>query len=164
MASFVSVRPNLSYHVVSSEAGRTRHVDRRDPPDRDSGSTAAFSSSSARSSTTFATARSSCASPSSGCVDERRLAAYEYDGFWMSMDTFKDRQQLEDIYARGDAPWQVWDEPRRCRRQTRSHATDARLSLIGAWPATSDCHTGTDRSGCCASARMLTTSKLAAAA
>jgi glucose-1-phosphate cytidylyltransferase len=42
-------------------------------------------------------------------VSERRLTAYEYDGFWMSMDTFKDRQQLEDIYARGGAPWEVWN-------------------------------------------------------
>ncbi len=42
----------------------------------------------------------------------RRLAAYEYDGFWMSMDTFKDRQQLEEIYARGNAPWEVWNENR----------------------------------------------------
>jgi glucose-1-phosphate cytidylyltransferase len=42
-------------------------------------------------------------------VREQRLTAYEYDGFWMSMDTFKDRQQLEDIYARGGAPWEVWN-------------------------------------------------------
>jgi glucose-1-phosphate cytidylyltransferase len=41
-------------------------------------------------------------------IQEQRLTAYEYDGFWMSMDTFKDRQRLEDIYARGSAPWQVW--------------------------------------------------------
>jgi len=26
----------------------------------------------------------------------------------MSMDTFKDRQQLEDIHGRGNAPWQMW--------------------------------------------------------
>ena len=38
-----------------------------------------------------------------------RLAAYEYDGFWMSMDTFKDRQQLEDINTRGNPPWQIWN-------------------------------------------------------
>ena len=43
-------------------------------------------------------------------MPDRRLAAYEYDGFWMSMDTFKDRQQLEDIYARGNAPWEVWND------------------------------------------------------
>ena len=31
----------------------------------------------------------------------------------MSMDTFKDRQQLEDIYARGNAPWEVWNNGNR---------------------------------------------------
>jgi hypothetical protein len=25
------------------------------------------------------------------------------------MDTFKDRQQLEEIYVRGNAPWEVWN-------------------------------------------------------
>jgi hypothetical protein len=24
------------------------------------------------------------------------------------MDTFKDKQQLDDLYDRGDAPWEVW--------------------------------------------------------
>jgi hypothetical protein len=24
------------------------------------------------------------------------------------MDTFKDRQQLDDLYTRGHAPWEVW--------------------------------------------------------
>jgi hypothetical protein len=24
------------------------------------------------------------------------------------MDTFKDRQQLEELYTRGNAPWEVW--------------------------------------------------------
>ena len=45
-------------------------------------------------------------------VHARKLAAYEFDGFWQSMDTFKDRQQLDDIHARGDAPWAVWNERR----------------------------------------------------
>jgi glucose-1-phosphate cytidylyltransferase len=33
---------------------------------------------------------------------------YAYDGFWASMDTFKDKQQLELLYATGAAPWEVW--------------------------------------------------------
>jgi len=41
-------------------------------------------------------------------LKEGRLTAYEYDNFWMAMDTFKDRQQLEEIYAAGSAPWEVW--------------------------------------------------------
>ena len=39
---------------------------------------------------------------------ENQLLAYRYDGFWVSMDTFKDKQRLDDMYARGDAPWEVW--------------------------------------------------------
>lgn len=41
-------------------------------------------------------------------VDEGRLAAYRHDGFWLPMDTFKDKQLLEDMYSRGAAPWEVW--------------------------------------------------------
>jgi len=37
-----------------------------------------------------------------------RLLAYPYDGFWMCMDTFKDKQLLEDLYSRGQVPWEVW--------------------------------------------------------
>lgn len=39
---------------------------------------------------------------------EHQLLAYRYDGFWESMDTFKDKQVLDDMHARGDAPWEVW--------------------------------------------------------
>jgi len=27
------------------------------------------------------------------------------------MDTFKDKQQLDDLYAKGNAPWEVWKTP-----------------------------------------------------
>ena len=37
------------------------------------------------------------------------LLAYRYDGFWQAMDTFKDRQGLEQRYSAGDAPWEVWN-------------------------------------------------------
>jgi glucose-1-phosphate cytidylyltransferase len=41
-------------------------------------------------------------------IEYEQLLAYRYQGFWMCMDTFKDRQQLEDLYTRGHAPWEVW--------------------------------------------------------
>ena len=44
-------------------------------------------------------------------VGEGKLAAYRHDGFWMPMDTFKDKQLLEDMYSRGVAPWEVWKAP-----------------------------------------------------
>ena len=37
-----------------------------------------------------------------------RLLAFPYDGFWACMDTFKDKQMLEDLYTRGQVPWEVW--------------------------------------------------------
>ncbi len=41
-------------------------------------------------------------------IKENKLITYRYEGFWVSMDTFKDKQRLEDMYARGDTPWMVW--------------------------------------------------------
>ena len=41
-------------------------------------------------------------------IDEGKLSAHRYEGFWVSMDTFKDKQRLDEMYARGDAPWEVW--------------------------------------------------------
>jgi glucose-1-phosphate cytidylyltransferase len=37
-----------------------------------------------------------------------KLLAFPYDGFWACMDTFKDKQLLEDLYSRGQVPWEVW--------------------------------------------------------
>lgn len=41
-------------------------------------------------------------------IAERELLAYPFDGFWRNMDTFKDKQDLEELLQRGDSPWQVW--------------------------------------------------------
>jgi glucose-1-phosphate cytidylyltransferase len=41
-------------------------------------------------------------------IERRLLAAVAYDGFWQSMDTFKDKILLDEIVARGPAPWQAW--------------------------------------------------------
>ncbi len=37
-----------------------------------------------------------------------QLAAYQHDGFWQPMDTLRDRQYLETLWASGTAPWKVW--------------------------------------------------------
>ena len=45
-------------------------------------------------------------------MDEGKLAAIKYDGFWAPMDTFKDKRRLEDLWASGRAPWELWKEER----------------------------------------------------
>src|SRR4051812_22965357 len=37
-----------------------------------------------------------------------QLTTYQHDGFTASMDTFKDKQGLDEMYAKGRAPWEVW--------------------------------------------------------
>jgi len=48
------------------------------------------------------------AEPFQRLIEEKRLIAEKYDGFWMSMDTFKDKQLLDDLYSLGAAPWELW--------------------------------------------------------
>src|SRR5262249_33049589 len=40
---------------------------------------------------------------------EGQLAAYEHEGFWHPMDTLRDKNQLEALWASGNAPWKVWN-------------------------------------------------------
>jgi glucose-1-phosphate cytidylyltransferase len=41
-------------------------------------------------------------------IEKGELFSYKYEGFWASMDTFKDKQRLDDMYAKGNTPWEVW--------------------------------------------------------
>ena len=43
-------------------------------------------------------------------MEMKQLVAVPHDGFWRNMDTFKDKLQLDEILARGRAPWQVWQK------------------------------------------------------
>lgn len=39
---------------------------------------------------------------------EGQLAAFHHNGFWQPMDTLRDKQNLEDLWQSGKAPWKVW--------------------------------------------------------
>ena len=39
---------------------------------------------------------------------DRQLIAYNHDGFFYAMDTFREYQYLNDLWMRGQAPWKVW--------------------------------------------------------
>jgi glucose-1-phosphate cytidylyltransferase len=41
-------------------------------------------------------------------IDARRLYAHQYKGFWKCIDTFKEKQELDELYVSGHAPWQLW--------------------------------------------------------
>ncbi len=39
---------------------------------------------------------------------EGQLAAFRHDGFWQPMDTLRDKNRLEELWERGNAPWKSW--------------------------------------------------------
>lgn len=39
---------------------------------------------------------------------EGQLSAYRHDGFWMPMDTLRDKNKLEDLWQKRLAPWKIW--------------------------------------------------------
>ena len=43
-------------------------------------------------------------------IKDQQLTAHRHEGFWAGMDTFKDRQELDELYAQGLAPWPVWEK------------------------------------------------------
>ena len=48
--------------------------------------------------------------PFARLIAKRQLGAVKYNGFWASMDTFKDKQQLDELFASGKSPWQLWNK------------------------------------------------------
>jgi glucose-1-phosphate cytidylyltransferase len=39
---------------------------------------------------------------------ENQLHAFEHNGFWQPMDTLREKNLLEDLWASGEAPWKQW--------------------------------------------------------
>jgi glucose-1-phosphate cytidylyltransferase len=37
------------------------------------------------------------------------LNAYQHSGFWQAMDTLRDKNHLEELWAAGNPPWKVWE-------------------------------------------------------
>ena len=46
--------------------------------------------------------------PLTSLAAQGELMAYEHEGFWLPMDTLRDKHQLEELWASGRAPWKVW--------------------------------------------------------
>lgn len=65
-------------------------------------------------------------------IAERQLACYKYDGFWACMDTFKEKQAFDDMYARAEVPWEVW---RSAAGQSPRHGVPAPVAPVENSPA-----------------------------
>ncbi len=107
VATFLSVRPNLSYHFLTSdERGVVSSIqDIAQAGLRVNGGYFVFRQA------IFNYMRPGeelVVEPFQRLIEEKQLAAYDYDGFWMPMDTAKDKKRLDDLHDSGDPPWLVW--------------------------------------------------------
>jgi|SRR5690242_12651831 len=108
LASFVAVKPRATFHLIDMDGGGVvksiRHV----------------AKAGARINGGFFVLRPELFNyirdgeemvekPFQRLITERKLMAHLHDGYWACMDTFKERQELEDVYSRGVVPWAVWN-------------------------------------------------------
>ena len=63
-------------------------------------------------------------------IEQKQLIAHPYDGFFASMDTFKDKQILDDLYNSGKAPWEVWKTDRENSGKAVAVAVQSRAEKI----------------------------------
>jgi glucose-1-phosphate cytidylyltransferase len=43
-------------------------------------------------------------------IERQQLVTFPHEGFWAPMDTIRERQELETLFARGRAPWTIWQQ------------------------------------------------------
>jgi len=44
-------------------------------------------------------------------IEKQLLGTYRHDGFWQAMDTFKDKIAFDRMEAQGNCPWMLWNRP-----------------------------------------------------
>ena len=48
------------------------------------------------------------AEPLETLAGQGQMMAYQHNGFWQPMDTLREKNLLEDLWAKNKAPWKVW--------------------------------------------------------
>jgi glucose-1-phosphate cytidylyltransferase len=111
IACFVSVKPKASFHLIETDrdgvVGQIDHISKTGA--RINGGFFVFRKGIFR---YMKDGEELVEEPFHRLIAEKQLVSYRHDGFWACMDTFKEKQELEDIYAQGKAPWAVWNDAR----------------------------------------------------
>jgi glucose-1-phosphate cytidylyltransferase len=107
IACFVSVVPNLSYHFVDADkSGRVTGI--RDVATANLRLNGGFFIFRQAIFDYLHEGEELVIEPFQRLIEEGKLLAYEYDGFWMPMDTAKDRAKYDELWTSGKTPWTVW--------------------------------------------------------
>ena len=114
IGNFVSIRPNLSFHAVSGLAdGKVQDI--KPVRETDLRINTGFFMFKSEIFDYIRPGEELVEQPFQRLIAADQLNAFPYEGFTESMDTFKDKQHFDELYAKGTAPWEVW-----LREPTRS--------------------------------------------
>jgi glucose-1-phosphate cytidylyltransferase len=106
IGSFICVRPCQTFHVVSTDGDVVHNVEHVNQSDVwINGGCFIFRKAIFK---YIQDGEDLVDEPFQRLIKERQLRAYKYRGFWASMDTFKEKQRLEDMSATNSAPWELW--------------------------------------------------------
>jgi glucose-1-phosphate cytidylyltransferase len=106
-ATFVSAKPSHSFHVVAaSDDGVVKAIE--DVTAAGVWINAGFFVMSHRIFDVLGPGEELVHEPFGRLIHRSELTTYQHHGFFVPMDTFKDRQVLEDLYGQGTAPWEIW--------------------------------------------------------
>jgi glucose-1-phosphate cytidylyltransferase len=115
IASFLSVKPSQSFHVVSS--GQDGLVSNLAPvAHTDLWINGGFFVFKKDIFNYLQEGEELVQEPFYRLIQENQLITYRNQGFWACVDTLKEKKMFDEMYARGDTPWAVWDAvPRNSR-------------------------------------------------
>jgi glucose-1-phosphate cytidylyltransferase len=106
-ASFLAVRPNYSFHVVSMDDGGI--VDGiHDVTRSDVWINGGYFVLRSELLDDLGPGEDLVEEPFRRLLARDQLLAQRHGGFWAPMDTLKDKQWLEGLHESGEAPWQLW--------------------------------------------------------
>jgi glucose-1-phosphate cytidylyltransferase len=106
-ASFLAVRPNYSFHVVSmNDAGVVDGI--HDVTRSDVWINGGYFVLRRELLDDIRPGEELVEAPFHRLLARDRLLAQRHEGFWAPMDTLKDKQSLESLHESGRAPWQRW--------------------------------------------------------
>jgi len=104
---FVAMKPHLSYHFVSFDSGG-RLEGFKDIIQSGLRVNAGFFAFRREIFDYIQEGEELVEKPFNRLVEQNKLLAYNYDGFWVPMDTAKDKAKLDELHASGKPPWYVW--------------------------------------------------------
>ncbi len=107
VATCLGVRPNQSFHLVDTDGGGLV-TDLTPVADADLWMNGGFFVMRQKIFEYMRDGEELVLAPFQRLMTEKKLSILQHDGFWSCMDTYKEKQQLDETYSQGNAPWEVW--------------------------------------------------------